>query len=192
MNATLGAVEIVLPVHDDEVLLGASVDLLLRYLREDFPFPFPFSIVIVDNAATGGTRRLADELAEAHPELVSLRVRHEGHGLAIRTAWLSSRADVLAYTALDPAASLERFLPLVAPLLSGHSELAVATTNVRGRRLRRRGILPLLAIRADAAHRIVPLVHDDGASFDAELLRIADRERMRIHEVPLDRATAGR
>ena len=42
------------------------------------------------------------------------------------------------------------------------------------------------AIRADVASRLLPLVEDTGWFFDTELLVLAERSGLRIHEVPVD------
>src|SRR5213075_1379470 len=42
------------------------------------------------------------------------------------------------------------------------------------------------AIRADRARDLLPLVEDSGLFFDTELLVLAERAGMRIHEVPVD------
>jgi hypothetical protein len=42
------------------------------------------------------------------------------------------------------------------------------------------------AIRRDVAEHLLPLVRDNGWFFDTELLVLAQRSGLRIHEVPVD------
>jgi putative flippase GtrA len=42
------------------------------------------------------------------------------------------------------------------------------------------------AIRSEVAHRLLPHVEDNGWFFDTELLIIAERSGLRIHEIPVD------
>jgi glycosyltransferase involved in cell wall biosynthesis len=208
MNANLQAVEVVVPVHDEERALRANITLLLDFLRDEFPFSF--GIVIADNASTDATWQIARELEKEHSEISALHVARKGRGLALRTSWLSSRADVVAYMDVDLSTNMTSFLPLVAPILSGHSELAIGTRLSHGARITRqfkrevlsRGYNGLVrtgfraafsdaqcgfkAVRGDVARRLVPLVEDDGWFFDTELLLLAERNGMRIHEVPVD------
>jgi glycosyltransferase involved in cell wall biosynthesis len=208
MNANLQAVEVVVPVYNEERTLRTNLTLLLDFLCEEFPFPF--GVVIADNASTDATWEIARELEQEHAELSALHVERKGRGLAIRTAWLSSRADVVAYMDVDLSTNMTSFLPLVAPILSGHSEVAIGTRLRHSARITRRfkrevlsrGYNALIhtgfrasfsdaqcgfkAIRGDVAQRLVPLVEDDGWFFDTELLLLAERNGMRIHEVPVD------
>jgi len=208
MNANLQAVEIVIPVYNEERALRPNVELLLGYLRDEFPFAC--GVVIADNASTDDTQAIARELEAEHREVTALRIDRKGRGLALRTAWLGSSADVVSYMDVDLSTNLTSFLPLVAPIMSGHSELAIGTRLGHGAHIRRqvkreilsRGYNTLIhvgfragfsdaqcgfkAIRTDVARRLVPLVADDGWFFDTELLLLAERNGLRVHEVPVD------
>jgi glycosyltransferase involved in cell wall biosynthesis len=208
MNANSQTIEIVVPVFNEDATLEHNVELLLEYMRREFPFRF--SIVVADNASTDSTPRIATGLAVRHEEVSSLNLERKGRGRALRTAWLASEADVLSYMDVDLSTNLESFLPLVAPILSGHSELAIGTRLARSAHVSRRvkrevlsrgynGIIHAAfgasfsdaqcgfkAIRADVARALVPLVRDDGWFFDTELLLLAERRGLRIHEVPVD------
>ncbi len=200
--------EVAVPVLNEERVLEPAVRSLHSYLSAQFPFSW--RIAIVDNASTDYTRAVAERLAG---ELSGIRVLHldeRGRGRALRAAWLSSDADVVAYTDVDLSTGLDALLPLVAPLLSGHSDLAIgsrllSSANVaRGpkRELISRAYNLLLrvafstrvhdaqcgfkAVRADVARRLVPEVSDDGWFFDTELLLLAERNGLRIHELPVD------
>src|SRR5262249_50094570 len=122
MNARHQLVEVVVPVHNEAAVLEANVRLLLDYLRSEYPFRF--SVVVADNASTDGTAAIGSRLAALEPQVSYLRLEHEGRGLALRTAWLASEADVVSYMDVDLSTNLTSFLPLVAPLFSGHSEVA--------------------------------------------------------------------
>ena len=208
MNPTLQRVDLVLPVHNEEQTLQQNVELLVDYLRTDFPFPI--RVVIADNASTDGTALIAHVLAEIHAEVDALHLGGKGRGLALRRAWLSSEADVVAYMDVDLSTNLESFLPLVAPILSGHSEVAIGTRLAHSAHVRRqvkrevlsRGYNALLhlafrngfsdaqcgfkALRTNVARRLLPHVEDEGWFFDTELLLLAERNGLRIHEVPVD------
>ncbi|MFI7607755.1 glycosyltransferase [Micromonospora sp. NPDC049366] len=200
--------EVVVPVHNEEVDLGPCVRRLHAHLSAHFPYPF--RITIADNASTDATLALAEALAA---ELPSVGVRHldaKGRGRALRAAWSESSAPVLAYMDVDLSTDLAALLPLVAPLISGHSDLAIGTRLARTARVVRgakrevisraynlllRGTLAarfsdaqcgFKAIRADVAASLLPLVQDTGWFFDTELLVLAQRAGLRIHEVPVD------
>jgi putative flippase GtrA len=200
-------IEIVVPVYNEEDQLVASVERLRRYL--DAEFPFPAAITIADNASTDGTWALACELAET-PGVAALHLDEKGRGRALRAAWSASRARIVAYMDVDLATDLGALLPLVAPLLSGHSDIAVGTRLAASSRVVRGAKREFLsraynlvvhaavgshvsdvqcgfkALRSETARALLPLVHDDAWFFDTELLVVAERNGLRIHEVPVD------
>src|SRR6058998_358496 len=123
--AQAAVVDVVVPVYDEEQVLEASVRRLHAYLAATFPFRW--QITIVDNASTDGTWLCALRLAR---DLAHVRAEHldrKGRGLALRSAWGSSDAAVLAYMDVDLSTDLAAFLPLVAPLVSGHSDVAIGS-----------------------------------------------------------------
>jgi putative flippase GtrA len=200
--------DVVVPVHNEETDLETSVRRLYAHLAAHVPYTF--RITIADNASTDATPAISAALAAELPSVASVRLAEKGRGRALRAAWGTSDAEVLAYCDVDLSTDLAALLPLVAPLLSGHSDLAIGTRLGRGARVVRgpkreiisrcynlllRGTLQagftdaqcgFKAIRADVARRLLPLVEDTGWFFDTELLVLAERAGLRIHEVPVD------
>lgn len=201
-------VEIVLPVHNEERDLPVSVQRLHDHLTDGFPFRA--TITVVDNGSTDDTWVVASRLAERLPLVRAVRLPRPGRGGALAHVWSTSSADVVAYMDVDLSTDLNALLPLVAPLLSGHSDLAVGTRLSRGARVLRgpkrelisrayNGLLHVAlgtsfsdaqcgfkAVRRDAARLLLPLVEDAGWFFDTELLVQAERAGLRIYEVPVD------
>jgi putative flippase GtrA len=202
------AVEIVIPVRNEERDLGPSVRRLHAYLGDQFPFAARISIA--DNGSNDGTWAVATELQAEFSSVRAVQIEQPGRGGALRSVWLDSDADVYAYMDVDLSTDLNALLPLVAPLVSGHSDVAIGTRLVRSARVvrgPRREIISrcynvllhatlgtrfsdaqcgFKAIRADQARILLPLTSDIGWFFDTELLVLAERAGLRIHEVPAD------
>jgi putative flippase GtrA len=201
-------VEIVVPVHNEATGLEASIRRLHAYLVDRFPLSW--SITIADNASTDATWDVARALAGRLPGVYALHLDDKGRGRALRAAWLQSLSPVVAYMDVDLSTDLDALLPLVAPLVSGHSDVAIGTRLaadarvVRGpkRELISRTYNLLLkatlhsgfsdaqcgfkAVRTEVARTLLPLVEDEQWFFDTELLVLAERNGFRIHEVPVD------
>ena len=208
-ETTVGVqVELVVPVRDEERGLSGSIRRLDAYLHDRFPFST--RITIADNGSTDRTWPEALAL-EADLELVrAVRLERPGRGAALRCIWSRSDAAVLGYMDVDLSTDLNALLPLLAPVLSGHSDVAIGTRLATGARVirgPRREIISrcynlllhaslgtrfsdaqcgFKAIRADTARALLPLTADAGWFFDTELLVLAERAGLRIHEVPVD------
>ena len=118
-------VDIVIPVHNEAHVLEASVSRLHLYLCERFPLSW--RITIVDNASTDETWATAGALAARVPGVRAIHLDRKGRGLALRSAWLASDARIVAYMDVDLSTDLGALLPLVAPLVSGHSDVAIGS-----------------------------------------------------------------
>ncbi|WP_458690385.1 glycosyltransferase [Nocardia tengchongensis] len=205
---TAPVVDVVVPVYNEEVDLGPCVRRLHAFLT--LSFPFTARITIADNASTDSTLEVARQLAA---QLDGVRVVHldrKGRGRALREVWQASDAQVVAYMDVDLSTDLNALLPLVAPLVSGHSDVAIGTRLASSSRVVRgpkREIISrcynlilrtslqakfsdaqcgFKAMRSQVAKLVLPLVEDGEWFFDTELLVLAERIGLRIHEVPVD------
>ncbi|GAA2619703.1 bifunctional glycosyltransferase family 2/GtrA family protein [Paractinoplanes durhamensis] len=200
--------DVVVPVYNEEIDLEPCVRRLHAYLSAHFPYRF--RITIADNASTDSTADVARWLTSELPGVASVHLPEKGRGRALKYVWTQSDAAVLAYMDVDLSTDLDALLPLVAPLISGHSDLAIGSRLARGSRVVRgakrefisrtynlilRGTLSarfsdaqcgFKAIRSDVAERLLPMVEDTGWFFDTEMLVLAERAGLRIHEVPVD------
>ena len=200
--------DIVIPVYNEERDLPGSVRRLHHFLATEVPYPS--RITVADNASTDSTLAVAQALAGELPNVGVIHLDAKGRGAALYTAWMSSKANVVAYMDVDLSTDLSALMPLVAPLISGHSDVAIGSRLAASSRVVRgpkrefvsrsynlilRGVLGarfsdaqcgFKAVRADVARQLLPLVVDTGWFFDTELLVIAERAGLRIHEVPVD------
>jgi putative flippase GtrA len=201
-------VEVVVPVYNEQLALEPSIRRLHAFLSDGFPFTW--SITIADNASTDGTPFIAADLARDLPEVRHLRLERKGRGLALKQAWSQSPARVVSYMDVDLSTDLRALLPLVAPLLSGHSDVAIGSRLARGAQVTRGPKRELIsrtynkilkaslrvnftdaqcgfkAVTRAAARELLPQIRDDGWFFDTELLVLAQRGGLRTHEVPVD------
>src|SRR6185436_697235 len=92
-------------------------------------------ITVADNASTDRTREIAGKLAEELDEVTVVHLAEKGRGRALHAVWSTSDAPVLAYMDVDLSTDLAALAPLVAPLISGHSDLAIGTRLGRGARV---------------------------------------------------------
>jgi putative flippase GtrA len=201
-------VEIVVPVFNEEADLEPSVRRLHAFLRHDFPFRA--TITIADNASTDGTWAVATALADELDGVSAVHLDAKGRGRALHHVWTESEARVVAYMDVDLSTELSALMPLVAPLLSGHSDVAIGSRLSRSARVVRGPKRELIsrsynlllrttlrtrfsdaqcgfkAMRSECARALLPHVLDTAWFFDTELLVLAERSGLRIAEVPVD------
>ncbi|MEV2216623.1 ATP-binding protein [Streptomyces sp. NPDC050997] len=201
-------VEIVVPVYNEERALPGCVRTLHARLRDELPYPW--RITVADNASVDRTLAVAEELADALPGVGVVHMERKGRGLALRTVWGASDADIVVYMDVDLSTGLDGLLPLIAPLASGHSDLAIGSRLAPGARTVRGPRRELIsrcynalirhthgarfsdaqcgfkAARTDVLRPLLAKTQDDAWFFDTELLLLAEHNGLRIHEVPVD------
>lgn len=201
-------IEIVVPVYNEEAGLECSARRLRAYLDDELPFPA--LVTIADNASVDRTWDVARRLEREVPGVRAVHLDQKGRGRALRTVWSQSEAHVVAYMDVDLATDLRALLPLVAPLFSGHSDVAIGSRLAHSANVERGAKRELIsrcynlilkialrnrfsdaqcgfkAVTRQVARSVVPSVADDQWFFDTELLVLAERNRLRVHEVPVD------
>lgn len=200
-------VDLVVPVHNEESSLAASVQTLLE---ADLGPGAEVSIVIADNASTDATPTIAEALARTHDRVRCVRLEEKGRGRALKRVWSDSEADVLAYTDVDLATDIRALGPMIEAVRSGIADVSIASRLLPGLAIARgvkREIISrcynrllrlclgtgfsdaqcgLKVISARAAEQLLPVVEDTGWFFDTELLARAEWAGLRVHEFGTD------
>ncbi|WP_327632900.1 bifunctional glycosyltransferase family 2/GtrA family protein [Kribbella sp. NBC_00482] len=206
--AKTATVDVVVPVFNEERSLPGCLRVLDEFLTASFPFRS--TITVVDNASTDGTLDVARLLAADYERVRVVHLERKGRGLALRQAWGASDADVVVYMDVDLSTGLDALLPLVAPLVNGHSDLSIGSRLAPGARTVRgpkrefvsrayNQLIRLMhgarfsdaqcgfkAARTDVVRPLLDHVEDDAWFFDTELLLLAEHNGLRVHEVPVD------
>ncbi|WP_082079872.1 bifunctional glycosyltransferase family 2/GtrA family protein [Williamsia herbipolensis] len=200
--------DVVVPVYNEEADLETCIVRLAEHLRTRVPYSA--RITIADNASTDSTLAVGVELAQTMENVRIVHLDAKGRGRALNAVWSESDAAVVAYCDVDLSTDLNALMPLVAPLLSGHSDVAIGSRLSRSSRVVRGAKREFIsrsynlilrttmgakfsdaqcgfkAMRADVARAVLPYVADTGWFFDTELLVLAERIGLRIAEVPVD------
>ena len=203
----ISTVDIVIPVYNEEKCLRENTLALYEYLEKTAHFSW--NIVIADNASTDKTPQIATDLSSKYQRMQYVYVPLKGRGHALRKTFLESSADVVCYMDVDLSTNL-RYLKLLVEGIACGFDVAVGSRLMQGSRVKRRlkreivsRIYNLLikclffnrfsdaqcgfkALRIDVAKQLVPLVKNNNWFFDTELLLLAEYNRYRIFEVPVE------
>ncbi len=201
------SVEIVIPVYNEEEAIVPCVERLRGFLETELAHDW--SIIIANNGSTDRTVEVAGILCREDRRIRILNLAQKGRGLALRTAWGHSVADVVSYMDVDLSTNLRYFPLLVEGLRCGY-DIAVGSrlmqASMVARRLKReilsRGFNLLIrllfqtrfsdaqcgfkALKRDVAQLLLPHVVNNGWFFDAELLILAEKNDFRIFEAPVE------
>ena len=204
--------DIVIHIYNEEVQLADSVSTLCSFLdrhARDLT-PFSWNVVIADNASTEASWQIAKALCDWCPNQVrALHLVRKGRGYALKHAWLSSMAAVVAYMDVDLSTDIGSTGSLILPLLQGGADIAFGSRLMQQSQVIRspkREFIPrtynlmlrsylavsfhdaqcgFKAITAQAAHVLLPQVKDDEWFFDTELLVRAQQAGMTMLELPV-------
>lgn len=203
--------EVTIPVLNEAETLERQIRTLHRFLVQHFPDRSQWHIVIADNGSTDQTTDIAAALRDDMPEIRLVRVPEKGVGLALKTSWNRSRADIVGYMDLDLATDLAHFIQAYHALATEGFDLVYGTrlhrkSRVIGRTLKRE-ITSRVFNRMLKAYLgtqfsdgmcgfkwvkrewVAPLIEGGAVSngwfFSTELLAVAEWKGLRICELPV-------
>jgi glycosyltransferase involved in cell wall biosynthesis len=203
--------DVTIPVLNEEPTLERQVRILHGFLSEHFPDTAQWQIIIADNGSTDNTPHIAAALGDELPEVKLVRVPEKGVGLALKTSWTQSKADMVGYMDLDLATDLQHFIQAYNALNSGDFDV------VYGTRLHKRSVVVGRSLKREITSRVFnrivktrlgtrfsdgmcgfkwllrkhvkPLMDGGAVSngwfFSTELLAIAEWKGLRVCELPV-------
>lgn len=204
--------DVTIPVLNEVETLDRQVRIVHEFLCRHFPDRGrQWRIVVADNGSTDGTPQLAEALAAELPEVQLVRVPEKGVGLALKTSWSQSRADIVGYMDLDLATDLQHFIQAYHALATEGFDLVYGTRLHRDARVIGRTLTREITSRAFnfiaknylgthfsdgmcgfkwlKREYVQPLMDGGAVSngwfFSTELLAVAEWKGLKICELPV-------
>ena len=102
---TRSSIDITIPVLNEQRAIDSTLSTLVSYLSVECPYDW--RITVVDNGSTDRTWSLATSFAAEHSHTRTIRLDRPGRGGALKEAWSTSSADVVAYMDVDLSTGLD-------------------------------------------------------------------------------------
>lgn len=199
------SLSVVMPAHNEEELLASSVAEVTGGLRAR---GLSFEVIVVENGSRDNTRAIAEQLADASPEVRVSTLARADYGRALRTGLLAATGDLVVNFDVDYTdlgfldAAVARFDERDPPAIVVGSKRAPDAHDTRSwpRRVVTWGFAAMLRVgfglRVSDTHgmkaldrvRVLPLAEaslSDGGLFDTELILRAERAGLGVEELPV-------
>ena len=203
--------DVTIPVLNEEETLAQQVGILHAFLKEHFPATDKWQIILADNGSEDQTRPIAERLSQEYAEVNWVSVPRRGVGLALKTSWGQSEADIVGYMDLDLATDLPHFLEAYEAIAEKDYDVVYGSrlhprSQVINRPLKReissRGFNFLLKAYLGVKfsdgmcgfkflkRSVLPQLMEGGAQndgwfFSTELLTVAEWQGKKLYELPV-------
>lgn len=203
--------DVTIPVLNEEATLATNVGILYDFLLANYPNSDDWKIVIADNGSTDKTREIAEDLSEKYREVQWVSVPRKGVGLALKTSWGQSTADIVGYMDLDLATDLKHFKEAYTAINEQNADVVYGSrlhtrSEVINRTFKRevasRGFNFLLKtylgvsfsdgmcgfkfLKREVFQELLENgAQNDGWFFSTELLTVGEWQNKKIHELPV-------
>lgn len=198
---------IVIPAHNEESRLPASLELVFEFLRKQ---PFTSEVLVVENGSSDRTYEIAQKYAKKYDDLRVIQNEIRGKGRAVQRGMKEAKGEYIFMCDADLSMPIEEVSKFIPPQLTD-VDIAIGSREAPGsvryneptyrhftgrvfNTLIRWLVLPGLqdtqcgfkCIRADVARHILPYQTLMGWAFDVELLYIARHLGYNVVEIPID------
>jgi len=200
------SVDIVIPVYNEEQNLEKSVKILLTSIKKE-KLLFDYKIIISDNNSIDNTKKISKKLSKEYSNVEYIYIPKKGRGIALKTAWMLSKADIVCFMDADLPADFKVLLKMINEIINGYdvcigSKLLKESIIVRSlkRRIISRGYNAFLKMlffnkftdaqcglkvfKGDVIRKILPIINDEKWFFDTELLLRLERKGYKIKDFP--------
>ena len=208
LSSTPPQYSIIVPAYNERQRVGLTLQRIVEYVRQE---GWNAEIVAVDDGSRDETPEIINRLATQYPELRLIQnPGNQGKGYAVRNGMMNARGQVLVFTDADLSSPISEAHKLFAAIENG-ADVAIGSRwldpslHFQRQPLKRRVFsrtfnlfLRVLlglnfhdtqcgfkAFTRHAADAVFPLQQINRWGFDAEILYIARRKKLKIIEVPV-------
>lgn len=201
------ALSVIIPAYNEQQRLGGELKNILRYLKSEFP---SFELIVVDDGSLDDTANMVRKeiKAESRAKIISYQP-NRGKGYAVRTGVKASHGEQVLFMDADLSTPLSE-IPHILALLSG-ADIVIGSRRFAKTITRRPPIFRQLASRifdqikylmvglrefkdtqcgfkafdGRIARQLFARCQVDRFMFDAEVLYLAKKQKLRIVEMPV-------
>ena len=195
-------ISIVIPVYNEEKILGHEVNEILRHMRKKRTH---FEIILCENGSQDRTPEIARRISLKNPEIRVIHLDRPDYGKALKVGFLSAKGRYLFNFSMDfyDFGFLERALILLKEfdIVAGSKQLDKSDKRPILRRVISMGFYLIFryvfgcktmdthGIKGFRREKIMGLVKrckSARALFDTELILRAEKSGLRIKEIPVE------
>ncbi len=198
---------VVIPAYNEAARISATLERVISYLEGQ---SYSWEVLVADDGSSDGTAGLVSEIAATHPNLRLMSLSHRGKGWAVKNAMLAAQGEFRLLCDADLSVPIEQVERLLPPESQG-VDIAVGSREAKGaqrigepprRHFMGRIYNALVRTIAVAGLQdtqcgfkcyrgaVVPSLFQrltmDGFAFDVEVLFLAEKEGMKLKEIPVD------